>query len=96
MTTHTEKMGDHWNLRIRAYLESSLNHKKTIKGYLSATLTADESQSIKVEREVKAKTRSDGTAVVDLNMTISEVRSIPTDKHLIKYDNESVAHKQNP
>ncbi|KOB66453.1 putative Mannosidase, beta A, lysosomal [Operophtera brumata] len=61
----------HWDVRIRSHLESSL-HKKHIKGYLSATLSVDGNQSIKVEREVEIQARDDGSAEADLNMTISE------------------------
>lgn len=62
-------------MRVRAHLESSF-HQKTIKGYLSATLSVDANESVKVERDLEVKTRGDGTVEADLNITISEVRSI--------------------
>lgn len=74
VTTHIEKPGQLWDLRVRAHFESSFS-KKVIKGYLSATLSVDSNESIKVERDLEIRTREDGTVEADLNMTISEVRS---------------------
>lgn len=75
VTTHIEKAGQFWDVRVRAHFESSFN-KKAIKGYLSATLSVDANESIKVERELEIEAREDGTVEADLNMTISEVRSL--------------------
>lgn len=72
VTTHIEKRDNKWDVRIKAYLESSMEVKR-FEGYLSASIAADGDQSIKSGMDLVISTRSDGTAEAELNMTISEV-----------------------
>ncbi|OWR54386.1 Beta-mannosidase [Danaus plexippus plexippus] len=70
LTAQTKKDAHSWTLDIRVYLESgdSVRH---IEGYLSAYLTVEGHQKIKVEKHINQTTRNDGITEIDINMTVS-------------------------
>ncbi|CAG4954197.1 unnamed protein product [Parnassius apollo] len=70
VTTHTEQKEQNWELRIVVHVESGTT-KKHVTGYLSASLTVDGPQTIKIARKVDVVTRDDGTGELELNMTVS-------------------------
>ncbi|XP_059053179.1 beta-mannosidase [Achroia grisella] len=71
VTTHTEKKNGEWKLNIVAYLESSKVIKQ-LDGYLSAKLSLEGHQEVKLGKDVNLATRDDGSVEVELNITISE------------------------
>lgn len=73
MTTHTEKVGPDWNLKIRAYLETSQKVTQ-INGILSASLQVEGKQILKEWKRINVTTAGDGTVVVDIDISVSEVR----------------------
>lgn len=74
MTTHTEKKGQHWHLKITAYLETNPNIKLW-KGQLRAELKVEGHQIIRMAKLLEAHIKDDGVAEAELNMTISEVKN---------------------
>ncbi|XP_063539308.1 beta-mannosidase isoform X1 [Cydia strobilella] len=71
MTSHAEKVGAHWDLKIVAHLESS-RKRKQIGGRIRASIKVNGGQTLTVDRAFESTTRDDGTSEAELNMTISE------------------------
>ncbi|XP_068619181.1 beta-mannosidase [Battus philenor] len=69
VTTHLDLKDHIWDLRIVAHLESGTSTKR-IQGYISAQLEVDAQQSIKIAKDVAVITRADGTAEIELNMSV--------------------------
>ncbi|XP_041969439.1 beta-mannosidase [Aricia agestis] len=71
LTTHIEKQDSTWHVRITAHFEG---HGKShhLTGFLSAILSVEGHQNVKIGRDLDTRTRNDGTAEVDMNMKISE------------------------
>ncbi|VVC90585.1 unnamed protein product [Leptidea sinapis] len=69
VTTHIDKNGSLWDLKIVAYLET---RSTRIKGYLTANLSVNAKQYVTIRNDVNVLARDDGTAEAGLNFTISE------------------------
>lgn len=75
ITTHTEKSDQHWNLKIKVYLEVN-PATKIWTGRVDLELTVDGPQKITIAKYERVPTSDKGTAEVDLNITISQVSTV--------------------
>lgn len=72
ITTHTEKTDQHWNLKVKIYLE--VNKAKNIwTGRVDLELTVDGPQKITIARHEQVPINDKGTVELELNITISQV-----------------------
>ncbi|XP_053614125.1 beta-mannosidase [Plodia interpunctella] len=71
VTTRTENRDQKWHLNVKVYLESSRSSKQ-IEGRLFASMLVEGKQMISVGKDVAVQSKEDGTAEVDMEMSISE------------------------
>lgn len=76
ITTHTEKSDQHWNLKVKVYLE--VNKAKSFwAGRVNLELTVDGPQKITIAKYEQIPINDKRTLIdLELNMTISQVGTL--------------------